>query len=328
VNILFIGGTGNISTDCAALLHERGHSVAMLTRGTRPVPEQYRAIVADHADIDAVRSAVGNDEFDAVVNFIGYEVADIEIDADVFRGRTGQYVQISTTAVYAKPHDVLPLNEASSVGNQFSEYGQKKLACERFLWERCHGLDFPVTIVRPSHTYSCRWVPNPVSSTTYTLAARMEAGKPVFVHGTGQSLWTLTHTTDFAVGLAGLIGNKQAIGEVVVITSDEVLTWNQICLETARAAGVKSPEIVQVPIEVICEAAPIMLAKLKGDKAEHGVFDNAKIKRLVPEFQCRTSFREGIAQSIDWFRRHPDLMVADPQVDAVFEAVLAAWREQ
>ena len=328
MNILFIGGTGNISSDCASLLHERGHQISMLTRGTRPVPGQYRSISADHADISAVRSALGNSEFDAAINFIGYRVPDLEIDADLLKGRIGQYIQISTTAVYAKPHKVLPITESSPVGNCFSEYGQHKLACERFLLEQCHGPDFPVTVVRPSHTYSCRWIPNPVSSTTYTVAARMAAGKPVFVHGTGQSLWTLTHTTDFAVGLAGLIGNAKALGEVIQITSDEVLTWNQICLETARAIGVDSPEIIPVPIEVICEAAPIMVGKLKGDKAEHGVFDNAKIKGLVPDFQCRTPFRDGIAKSAAWYRAHPEMMVADPQIDAVFEAVLEAWQER
>lgn len=328
MNILFIGGTGNISTDCAALLHERGHQIAMLTRGARPVPEQYRSIIADHADVNAVHSALGNEEFDAVINFLGYKVSDIEIDLSLLKGRTGQYIQISSTVVYAKPHETLPLTESSPVGNPFSEYAQNKLACEQFLWEQCHGPDFPVTIVRPSHTYSCRWIPNPVSSTTYTVAARLEAGKPIFVHGTGQSLWTLTHTTDFAVGLAGLVGNERALGEVIQITSDEVLTWNQICLETARAIGVDTPEIIPIPIDVICEAAPIMVAKLKGDKAEHGIFDNAKIKSLVPDFQCRKSFRNGIAESVAWYRAHPEMMVADPQVDAVFESVLAAWKRQ
>jgi nucleoside-diphosphate-sugar epimerase len=230
--------------------------------------------------------------------------------------------------VYAKPHARLPLTEASPVGNAFSAYARDKLACEQWLQERHDPAAFPVTIVRPSHTYSRRWLPNPVASGSYTLGARFEQGKPVFVHGDGQGLWTLTATADFAVALAGLAGQAGAIGETYQVTSDEVLTWNQILRETAWALGVDDPEIITVPTDFICDVVPGMTDKLKGDKAEPGVFDNAKIKRAVREFSGTTSFREGIAKSVKWFRADPVRMTVDPETDRVFDRVVEAWRER
>jgi nucleoside-diphosphate-sugar epimerase len=170
-------------------------------------------------------------------------------------------------------------------------------------------------------------MPNPVTSVGYTVAARIEQGRPVFVHDDGQGLWTLTHTEDFAVGLAGLIGNEDAIGETFQITSDCVLTWNQIMAETCRALGVDDPEIVRIPTDFICAVEPIMDPKLRGDKAHHGVFDNAKIKRAVPEFECKISFREGIRRSVEWFRAAPERQTIDPKIDALFDRVIDEWRK-
>jgi len=327
MDILFIGGTGNISADCAALLLARGHHVSLLTRGKTPVPAGYEAITADHADAAAMRAALGSRRFDAVVNFIGYDVPDVRLDAELFRGRTGQYVFISTTVVYRKPPTRLPVTEADPLGNAFSAYGRKKHACEDFLREHA-GADFPITIVRPSHTYSRRWIPNPVTSVGYTVAARMEQGRPVFIHDDGQGLWTLTASEDFAVGLAGLLGHPAAIGETFQITSDEVLTWNQILAETSRALGVSAPAIVHIPTDFISQVEPIMNDKLKGDKAHPGVFDNAKIKRVVPEFACRTSFREGIGRAVAWFREDAARRQVNPQIDAIFDQVVAAWQRR
>ena len=185
-----------------------------------------------------------------------------------------------------------------------------------------------MTIVRPSHTYSKRWIPNIVSSSSYSFAARLEQGRPVFVPDDGENPWTLTAASDFAVGLAGLVDKAEAIGEAFHITSDEVLTWNRIYAEIAAALGVASPNIVKIPTEFICQIVPRMTGPLKGDKSNPGVFDNSKIKRFVPEFQRRTPFRVGIRESVAWLRAHPDQQNLNPQVDEVFDEVIAAWRRK
>lgn len=326
MNILFIGGTGNISTDCASLLAARGHNVSILTRGQRTVPPQFRALVAERHDAEAIRRAIGNDWPDVVINFLGYTPDDVKLDHEIFSGHIRHYIFISTAMVYAKPHRHLPITEESPRGNPFSDYAQQKQFCEDWLMDKFRTEKFPVTIVRPSHTYSHRWISNPVKSEGYTLLKRMEQGKPVFIHGDGQNLWTLTATTDFAVGIAGLAGNTQAAGETFHITSDEVLTWNQIFAETVRAAGLRDPEIMKIPTWFICRESPRMIGSLMGDKAEHGVFDNAKIKRWVPDFSCRKSYREGITEAVRWFRDDPARQTVNAEADAVFDQVCAAWK--
>ena len=325
MRILFIGGTGNISAECAALLHQRGHEVIVLSRGRSAVPRGYRAILADRKDGAAMRDALKGVEPDVVLNFLGYDLAEAQLDYELFNGAVGQYVFISSTVVYAKPPRRLPLTEEAPVGNPLWDYAQKKLACEQWLLGRRAERGFPVTIVRPSHTYSKHWVPNAVSSGSYTFAARLEQGKPVFAHDDGESPWTLTAAADFAVGLAGLLGKAEAIGEVFHITSDEVLTWNQLYAEVAAAVGAKSPRIVKVPTEFICEVAPQLSGTLKGDKAHPGVFDNSKIKRFVPEFRCRVPFRVGVRESVSWLREHPEQQNLKPELDALIEKVIGAW---
>ena len=327
MRVLFIGGTGNISAECAALLHERGHEILVVSRGQRAVPSLYRAIHADRKHPAAMRAALKGVQPDVVINFLGYDPADVQIDYELFKDAVQQYVFISTTTVYAKPSRQLPLTEDAPLGNAHWDYAQKKLACERWLRQRWEESRFPQTIVRPSHTYSKRWVPNPVSSSSYTFAARLEQGKPVFVPDDGENPWTLTAATDFATGLGGLIGQSDAIGETFHITSDEVLTWNQIYAEIAAALGVASPEIVKVPTDFICQVAPRLTGTLKGDKAHPGAFDNSKIKRFVPDFQCRKPFRVGVREAVDWLREHPDQQNLNPQVDAEFDKVIAAWRK-
>jgi nucleoside-diphosphate-sugar epimerase len=323
---MFIGGTGNISTDCAALLHRKGHEIFVLSRGRSEVPSDYQAIVADRKDVAAMRTALETAKPDVVVNFIGFEKSEVELDFDVFNGRVRQYVFISSTTVYAKPPPQLPLTEGTPCGNPFWEYAQKKLICEDWLRDRWQQDDFPVTIVRPSHTYSNRWIPNPISSSSYTFASRIEQVRPVFVPDDGENPWTVTAASDFAVGLAGLIGNEQALGQAFHITSDEVLTWNQIYEEIAAALGADSPQITKIPTDFICRIAPSLTGTLKGDKAHPGVFDNSKIKRAVPEFQCRKSFRTGVRESVAWLRAHPDQQNLNPQINAMIDEVIAAWR--
>jgi len=326
MRVLFIGGTGNLSTDCAALLHQRGHDILVLTRGQTPVPECYRAVRADRRDAAAMRAALQGVRPDVVLNFLGFDLPDVQVDHELFAGTVLQYVFISSATVYAKPPPALPITEATPRGNPFWEYAQKKLRCEEWLMERYAADGFPVTIVRPSHTYSPRWIPNVVSSAGYAFAARLECSKPVFVPDDGQTPWTLTAARDFALGLCGLVGNRRALGECFHITSDEVLTWNTIYAETAAALGVTSPEIIPVPTDFICTVAPQLTGPLKGDKAQPGVFDNSKIKRFVPEFRCRVAFRDGIRESVAWLRAHPDQQLPNPRLDAIMDQVIDAWR--
>jgi nucleoside-diphosphate-sugar epimerase len=331
MNILFLGGTGNISSECAALLHERGHQILVLSRGRAAVPPQYQLLQADRKDPAAMRAALAGAHPDVVLNFIGYEVADLQADFELFQGRVAQYVFISSTTVYARPAPKLPLTEDTPLGNRWWDYAQKKLACEQWLRQRWQESGFPMTIVRPSHTYSKVWVPNPVSSSSFTFAARLAAGKPVYVPDDGENPWTLTAASDFAVGLGGLVGRREAIGEAFHITSDEVLTWNQIVAEIAAAlaepAVASTAQVLRVPTEFICQVAPQMTGTLKGDKSHPGVFDNSKIKRFVPEFACRKPFRVGVRESVAWLRAHPEQQRLNPQVDATIDAVVAAWQE-
>jgi len=325
LTILFIGGTGNISTECAALLHDRGHRIQILSRGRLGVPALYQPIVADRKDATAMRTALQGAQPDVVINFLGYELPELQLDFELFKGRIRQYIFISSATVYIKPPRSLPITEEAPLGNAFWDYAQKKLACEQYLLERARTDQFPVTIVRPSHTYSKLWIPNPVSSAGYSFAARMEQDKPVFVPDNGENPWTLTATSDFAVGLAGLVGRDDALGQAFHITSDEVLTWNQIYEAIAEALGVESPQVVQVPTDFICQVVPQLSGNLKGDKSHPAIFDNSKIKRFVPDFVCRKAFREGIKESVNWMRGHPERQNLNPQVDAMIDPVIAAW---
>jgi nucleoside-diphosphate-sugar epimerase len=326
MTVLFIGGTGNISADCAALLHQRGHEILVLSRGQIQVPAEYRAIQADRKNPKTMRAALKGAKPDVVVNFLGYEISDIEADFSLFNGSIRQYIFISSATVYEKPPRKIPVTEDAPLENRWWDYAQKKIACEHWLQLRAKESDYPVTIVRPSHTYSKLWVPNPISSSSYTFATRLEHRKPVFIHDDGETSWTLTAASDFAVGLAGLVGNEKAIGEGFHITGDEVLTWNQIYAEIADAVGAKSPQIVKVPTDFICKIAPELTGNLKGDKAHPGVFDNSKIKRFVPEFQTRKPFHIGVRESVAWLRAHPDQQNLSPKVDETIDGVIAAWQ--
>jgi nucleoside-diphosphate-sugar epimerase len=328
MTILFIGGTGNISAECAALLYERGHEILVLSRGRIQVPAGYKAIQADRKNPQAMRMALDGLKPHVVINFLGYELSDAEADYALFKDTTRQYVFISSATVYEKPPRKVPVTEDAPLENRWWDYAQKKIACENWLQQRAKESGFPVTIVRPSHTYSKLWVPNAISSSSYTFASRLEQGKPVFIHDDGETPWTLTASSDFAVGLAGLVGNEKAIGEAFHITGDEVLTWNQIYAEIADAVGAKSPEIVKIPTDFICKIAPDLTGNLKGDKSHPGVFDNSKIKRFVPEFQTRKPFRVGVRESIAWLRAHPEQQNLNSKVDAMIDRVIAAWRSR
>lgn len=323
MRVLLIGGTGNLSADCATALVRREHEVAVVTRGRSPLPTGTRGIVADRADARALGDALRAAAPEIVIDFLAFKPADLEPVAAALGGRLRQYLFISSTTVYAKPHPV-PLTEASPLGNAWSEYARRKQACEAWLAARAREL--PSTVVRPSHTFSERWIPNVVASAGYTFARRLLEGRPVFVPGDGQSLWTLTTARDFAAGLAGLVGNDAALGETYHITGDAALTWNRIIEEIARAVGAKAPVVERIPLDFICRVEPPLEAKLRGDKAQTAVFDNAKIKRAVPGFECRDTVRDGLAASAAWFNAHPEMKRPDPAVDAVWDRVVSAWR--
>jgi len=328
MRILFIGGTGNLSADCASTLHSAGHDIWVVTRGSTPVPEEFGAVVADRRDLKSLRAALQGVEPEVVLNFLGFELSDVELDYELFRGGVRQYVFISSATVYAKPHRLSPITESAPLGNPFWEYAQKKQACEEWLMQRHHKDGFPVTLVRPSHTYSRGWVPNPISSSSYTFASRLERGHPVFVPDRGESLWTLTATSDFAVGMAGLVGNEAAVGEAFHITSDEALSWNEIVTEIADALGAVSPCVARIPTDFVCRVALQMAGPWKGDKANSAVFDNSKIKRFVPGFKCRKPFRAGVRDSVAWLRAHPDRQNLRPSIDRMCDDVVAAWRRE
>jgi nucleoside-diphosphate-sugar epimerase len=281
-------------------------------------------ITADIADPAAAATALGKQNWDAVVDFIAYTPAEIEQRIALFRGHTGQYVFISSASAYQKPLAHYLITESTPLVNPFWDYSRNKAAGEeRLLREEA----FPVTIVRPSLTYGDTVVPLAVNSwlKSYTAVERMRRGKPVIVPGDGLSLWTITHNSDFAKGLIGLFGQQGAIGQSFHITSDEVLTWNQIYQFTAAAAGVPAPRLVHIASDFITTCIPEDTGTLLGDKSHSALFDNTKIKRFVSDFVCTTRYREGIARTIAWFDADPARRQIDEEASAAWDRLIAAY---
>lgn len=326
MKILFVGGTGNISSACAARALSLGHEITFLNRGNRPdsTPAGVETLRADIRDRDAADKALGSRRFDAVVDWVAFTVPHVEADYALFRQRTGQYVFISSASAYRKPPNSWILTEATDLLNPYWQYARDKIACEAFLMERHRKDGFPVTIVRPSHTYSDGWFPSSFGSTGFTVAARMLAGDPVIVHGDGSSLWTITHAEDFAPAFVDLLGNPMTRGEVFHITSDEALSWDQIHRTIGSALGVE-PKIVHIPSDFIAEVVPARGAELLGDKTYSAVFDNSKIRRFAPNYGRRIPFSAGMHRSAAWYEKHPDRKVRDPKIDGEIEAILKAW---
>ncbi len=276
MKVLFIGGTGVISSACSELALKRGIDLYLLKRGKsqRPTPPGAVVLTGDIRDSKSAREALGNLDFDAVVDWVAFTTDHVRNDLDLFRNRTGQYIFISSASAYQTPPNFLPVTESTPLHNPFWEYSRNKAACEALLMDAYRKESFPATIVRPSHTYDRTLLP---FDGGYTIVARMRAGKKVIVHGDGTSLWTMTHHADFAVGLVGLLGNPHSLGEAFHITSDEWLSWNQIYEIIARAAGIK-PHLVHVPSDLIAAFNPDWGSSLLGDKAHSMVFDNSKIQ--------------------------------------------------
>ncbi|WP_194411135.1 SDR family oxidoreductase [Microbacterium cremeum] len=324
-SILYIGGTGTISAACVRRSLARGHEVAVLNRGgaRRPLPPQVRLIQADIRDPAGVRAALAGERFDVVAEFLAFTPEHVGADLELFEGRTGQYVFVSSASAYEKPPRRLPVTESTPLRNPFWQYSRDKIACEDVLVAAHRERGLPVTIVRPSHTYDERLLP---TLGGWTDIARMRDGRPVIVHGDGTSLWTITHSDDFAVAFTGLLGNPAAIGEAFTITGSHAPTWNQIYGWLADAAGVASPDLVHVASETIAAFEPGLGPGLLGDKAHSMVFDNAKVTTLVPEFRTTITFDEGARRILAYYDGHPDAQRADADLDAVFDRIAAHAR--
>jgi nucleoside-diphosphate-sugar epimerase len=320
--ILYIGGTGTISAACVRRSLERGDDVTVLNRGSsrRPLPDGVRELVADVRDADAVRAAVVGTEFDVVAEFLAFTTEHVQQDLDVFEGRTGQYVFISSASAYEKPPRRLPVTESTPLRNPFWQYSRDKIVCEDLLVAAHRERGLPVTIVRPSHTYDERMIP---TTGGWTDIARMRAGRPVVIHGDGTSLWTITHADDFAVAFAGLLGNPEAIGDAFTITGSHAPTWNQIYGWLADAAGVRHPEFVHVSSDAMAAFAPDHGPGLIGDKAHSMVFDNSKVTALVPGFRTTITFDEGARRIVNHYDAHPDEQRVDATLDEQFDRMAA-----
>jgi nucleoside-diphosphate-sugar epimerase len=325
MKVLFIGGTGIISSACAALAIQKKIELFILCRGTtltRPAPREAEILRADISDPDATRRALKDLRFDAVVNFIVFRPEQIERDIALFRGRTHQYVFISSASAYQTPPGRVPVTESTPLDNPFWEYSRNKAACEERLLRAYREERFPMTIVRPSHTYDRTVFP---THGGYTAVDRMRRGKPVVVHGDGTSLWTLTHHRDFAKAFVGLLAHDGAIGEAIHITSDEHLSWNQIHEILGRAAHAE-PQLVHVPSDVIASYDADWGAGLLGDKTHSMIFDNAKVKRLVPEYRAEIPFCRGAEEIMAWYDEDESRRRVNPDVDRLMDEMIAARR--
>ncbi|MBQ3765811.1 MAG: SDR family oxidoreductase [Bacteroidales bacterium] len=326
---LFIGGTGTISTAITAQLAAEGEwDLTLLNRGNRndEVPGNVHVLKADINDEAAVARLLAGRRWDCVCDFIGFVPSHVERDWRLFKGCTQQYMYISSASAYQKPPVSPFITEGTPLANPYWEYSRNKIACEEFLMEKYRTEGFPVTIVRPSHTYGDWSVPVGVHGDkgSWQVLKRMLEGKPVLIHGDGTSQWTLTHNTDFAKGFIGLMGNPHALGNAFHITSDETLTWNQIYQAVADALGVEL-KAYHVSSEFLDAAGPYdFRGGLIGDKANTVLFDNGKLKQAVPGFQATVRFEQGIRRTVSCILAHPGLQVPDPAFDAWCDRVIAA----
>ena len=325
LRVLFIGGSGVISAETSRLAVRRGIVLSVLNRGAthlRPLPPEASVLRGDIRDTASVREALGDREFDAVVDWVAFTPEHVQADIDLFRGRTGQYVFISSASAYQTPPSRQPVTESTPLRNPFWQYSRDKIACEDLLVEAYRETGFPATIVRPSHTYDKTKIP---LDGKWTALARMRAGKEIVVHGDGTSLWTLTHSADFARGFVPLLGHPRTIGEAFQITSDDVLTWNQIAQTLAAAAGATA-RIVHVPSDAIAAADAAWGAGLLGDKAHSMVFDNSKLRSVVPGYRAEIPFEQGARDIIAWYDEDPARQRTDARLDALMDKLVATYR--
>ena len=326
MKVLFIGGTGIISSACSQLAVDRSIELYILNRGQtsmRPAPDGAQVLIGDIRQPQTVLDAIGDMAFDAIVDWVAYTPDQVETDLTLFRGRTGQYVYISSASAYHKPVLSLPITESTPLHNPYWAYSRNKTACEERLTRAYREEGFPITIVRPSHTYDQTTLP---FRGGYTVVDRMRKGLPVVVHGDGTTRWVMTHHRDFAKGFVGLLGHPQALGEAFHITSDEVLTWNQIFRIVGRAAGVSDIDIVHVPSELIHAYDSNWGDGLLGDKAYSVAFDNSKVKRLVPDYVAAIPFYHGAAETVVWFDADRARQVVDEEWNQLLDTIIVRVR--
>lgn len=328
---LFIGGTGTISTAISQKLLREGHELWLINRGSRndQLPPGAHIITADINDEAYVASQLEGQKFDVVADFIAFTPAQLERDFRLFGGRTKQFIYISSASAYQKPASNYLINEGTPLANPYWEYSRNKIAGEELLMKLYREQGFPVTIVRPSHTYGLRSVPLGMHGKrgSFQVVRRMQEGKPVLIHGDGSSLWTMTFNEDFAQGFVGLMGNVRAIGESVQITSDETLTWNQIYQTLADALNVPfRPYYVSSAFLAGCSDFDLY-GGLLGDKANSVVFDNSKLKRLVPGFCAVTRYDQGVRKTLEYILSHPECQTLDPEFDLWCDRVIEAQEQ-
>ena len=330
MKVLFIGGTGIISSAVSQMAVERGIDLYLLNRGQskKLVPSDVKVIKGDIRDRKAASKLLKLHDFDVVVNWVAYIQQHVEADIEFFKGKVDQYIFISSASAYQKPPTHWLITESTPLANPYWQYSRDKIACEDRLMAEYRNNGFPVTIVRPSLTYGITMIPAAINSWNrpWTLVDRMRKGKKIIIHGDGAALWTMTHNTDFAKGFLGLLGNIQAIGHAIHITSDEVLTWNQIYQAIADAAGAKLKP-VYIPSQTIADFNPELTGTLLGDKSWSAVFDNSKIKRLVPDFVATVPFSQGVKRSVEWFEREPKRCVIDNEYDKFMDRLIAAYEK-
>ncbi len=328
MKVLFIGGTGFISTAVSLLAVERGFELYLLNRGERgSAPPGSQLIIADIYQPSQLKSALQDMHFDVVVDWIAYTPQDIERDLKVFRGRVTQFIFIGSASAYQKPPDHYLITESTPLSNPFWDYSRNKIACEERLIQAYGEGGFPITIVRPSLTYDPNFPIAIGGWGCYTLADRLKKGLPIIVHGDGTSLWVVTHAEDFGRGLLGLLGNSDALGQAFHITSDEVLTWNQVYQTIAEGLGVEA-NIVHIPTDFIVRVVPRLTGTLLGDKAWSTVFDNSKIKSFVPGFQATIPFHQGIRRTLAWFEADEKRRRVDAAVNQEMDMILDAYGEK
>lgn len=315
---LFIGGTGTISTAITQLAPSYGFDLYLINRGNRSelVPDGVRVIECDINNEAEVKDKLRDMTFDVVAQFIAFDTEALKRDVRLFTGKTKQYIFISSASAYQKPLSSPVITESTPLSNPYWDYSRNKIACEEYLKTEYRNNGFPITIVRPSHTYGSFDVPLSLhgKNGSYSVINRMKQGKKVIVHGDGSSLWTLTHNTDFAKAFLGLMGNSHALGEAVQITSEESLTWNQIYEIIGGALGVK-PKLVHISSKTLAKASNGFIGGLLGDKTHSVIFDNSKIKRLVPGFTATVRFDQGVRMTLDYIDKHPQYQRADPEFD-------------
>lgn len=322
MKVLFIGGSGIISSACTNLAIEKGIELFHLNRGNssaiRPVPSEVVQLTSDVRNFEQTAEILSKHSFDVVVDWISFVPEHLENNLKLFEGKANQFIFISSASAYQTPPQKLPVTEETPLDNPFWEYSRNKIACENYLKENASKYGMRYTIVRPSHTYDKTLLP---FDEGYTVVDRMLKGKPVIVLGDGTSIWTLTHHKDFAVGLVGLCANPKAMNEVFQITSDEWLTWNQIYTLVAHAFGVE-PKLVHVPTAIIAKYLPKMADGLLGDKMHSMIFDNSKIKSAVPEFKCSICFEDGVKDIVEWYRTQGATKNIDSETNIAFDRLV------